>query len=104
MAAELATTMDVPAALAAEFAAEAPPTPEEVKAKAPAAPEAPPSPSQLKRLADAAAAAGKKVFTLPEGAAVPVGTTCTIFYDRSKGPLPGNAVVALKVGDWVAGR
>ncbi|PRW39290.1 Soluble starch synthase chloroplastic amyloplastic isoform A [Chlorella sorokiniana] len=97
-AAELAASRDVPAAIAAEFKAEAPP-PAPPK---PAVPEVVPSAQQLARLAEAARTAGKAVFTLPDssqpGQGVPVGTTCTIFYDRSKGPLPGNANVALKVG------
>lgn len=97
-ATELAATRDLPAAIAAEFKAEAPPA---APAK-PAVPEAVPSAQQLARLAEAARAAGRAVFTLPEssqpGQGVPVGTTCTIYYDRSKGPLPGNANVALKVG------
>lgn len=86
-----------------QFKAEAPPPP---PAK-PAVPEVAPSIQQLARLAEAARNAGRAVFTLPEssqpGQGVPVGTTCTIYYDRSKGPLPGNANVALKVRGWVTG-
>ena len=97
-AAELAASRDVPAAIAAEFKAEAPPPPP----PKPAVPEVAPSAQQLARLAEAARAAGRAVFTLPEssqpGQGVPVGKTCTVYYDRSKGPLPGNAAVALKVG------
>ncbi len=97
-AAELAASRDVPAAIAAEFKAEAPPPPP----PKPAVPEAAPSAQQLARLAEAARAAGRAVFTLPDssqpGQGVPVGKTCTVYYDRSKGPLPGNAAVALKVG------
>lgn len=100
VAAELASGVDVPAAIAAEFAAEAPPTPEEAAKKAaPAAPAEPPSVQQLRRAADAAAAAGQRFFTLPDsagGKGVPVGTSPTIYYNRASGPLPGNAAVALK--------
>lgn len=91
--------MDLPAAIAAEKAAETPPKPEEVAQKAPEVAPPPPTKTQLQRLADAAAAAGQRVFTLPEsspGKGVPVGTTPTIYYNRAASKLPGNAAVALK--------
>jgi hypothetical protein len=97
----------MPAVLAglAKPAAPAPPSAAAAPAAAPPAavppppppkPKPKPTPNQLQQLAEAAARAGKKVFTIPEGA-VPVGRPCTVYYNRTKGPLPGNAAVALKV-------
>lgn len=83
-----AVTAEAPAAPAAAAAQAAPPPP----------PPPPPKPShnQLQQLAAAAVKAGKKIFTLPDGPAV-AGQPCTVYYDRSRGPLPGGSAVALKV-------
>lgn len=85
----------MPAALADIAAATAPPPPQAAKPPPPEA--AKPKPALLQQLAERAMAQGQRIFVVPEGGA-PVGQTVVLYYERTRGPLPGNAEIALKVG------
>lgn len=84
----------MPAALAEIAAATAPPPPETAKPPPPEA--AKPRPGLLQQLAERAMAQGQRIFVVPEGGA-PVGQTVVLYYERTRGPLPGNADIGLKV-------
>ncbi|KAL4419296.1 hypothetical protein ABPG77_001628 [Micractinium sp. CCAP 211/92] len=94
LAAEL-DTGTMPAKLAEIAAASAPPPPQ--AAKPPPPETAKPKPALLQQMAERAMAQGQRVFVVPEGGA-PVGQTVVLYYERTRGPLPGNADIGLKVG------